>query len=327
MALKKAEAKQAKLKMAFYGSEGTGKTLTALSLAEFIAKREGKRVAYIDTERGTDFYVKPVKERKIHPEAFDIDALYTRSLMEVLSEIRQIDPKQYAVVVIDSVSHLWEAAKEAYTGPRMKGGQIPIQAWGPIKRPYKQLMAALLDGDYHVIICGRESVVMEEDEVTGEVKVAGARMKSEGETGYEVHLLAQMSQHREKKSEEFKITMFVEKDRSGILAGKVIVNPTPEVFVPVLALLSGSQGKMGSVDDAAEKDAAAIEKMAEQEEKERTALFDSIKAAINGADSIEALRSAWALTAGKKKKLGEENYEKLEQMKDAARVSILGKVA
>src|ERR1700730_13244457 len=111
---RKAKAEQAALKNAIYGPPGSGKSFTTLLLAEGLAKREGKRIAYVDTEHGTDFYCKDVPERAVHPEAFDFDAIYTRSLMEVLREVKALDPSIYCVIVIASITHLWEAARAAY---------------------------------------------------------------------------------------------------------------------------------------------------------------------------------------------------------------------
>jgi hypothetical protein len=65
----------------------------------------------------------------------------------------------YGVVVIDSITHLWEAAKAAYNGKMMANGGIPIQAWGNIKKPYKRMMTRFLDGKFHAIVCGREGLV------------------------------------------------------------------------------------------------------------------------------------------------------------------------
>lgn len=321
-------AGHAKLKIAFYGSQGTGKTFTSLLLGEGLAAREGKRIAYIDTEFGTNWYAMPIKERKVHPEAFDFDVIYTRSVMEMLEAVRGIDPNQHGVVIVDSVTHAWDAAKEAYTGPKMRNGQIPIQAWAAIKKPYKQLMAALLDGNFHAIICGRESIVMEEDENTGEMKVTGAKIKAEGETGYEPHLLARMSQKREKKTEEFHIESFFEKDRSGVLAGRTIIDPNFDTFAPVIShLTGGTQAKLGAPEDAAEKDAEAISREEEKATKERSALFTQIKTAIQGSRTLDELKAAWELTTGKKKKLGEDFFSQLETAKDSAKVALVEAVA
>jgi pantothenate kinase-related protein Tda10 len=53
---RKAKAEQAALKIGIYGPPGSGKTFTSLLIAEGLGKISGKRVAYVDTERGTDFY-------------------------------------------------------------------------------------------------------------------------------------------------------------------------------------------------------------------------------------------------------------------------------
>lgn len=318
----KAKAEQARLKVGLYGGQGSGKTLTALMLAEGLAAIDGKRVAYIDTERGTDFYTKTIPERLCHPAGFDFDALYTRSIMETLEAVRTLDTSVYSVVVIDSITHLWEAAREAYTGKKGPAGQIPIQAWAAIKRPYKQLMTAFLECNAHAILCGREGVVMEKDE-EGEMVVTGTKMKAEGETPYEPHVLGRMRNVREKDG-TFRVELFVEKDRSGTLTGKTYANPTYDTFAPIVRYLSGdTQAQLGSLDDAAEKDAAALEAAEESARKERETLAAQIKAAILAANSIDALKSAWSLTTGKKTRLGEEAFAALEALKDSRKVELV----
>lgn len=322
---KKAEAKQAKLKLGLYGQQGSGKTFTSLLIAEGLAQVEGKRIAYIDTERGTDFYCQSIPERKIHPEGFDFDAVYTRSIMEALDAVQSIDPRQYGVLVLDSITHLWDAAKEAYGGKRTSSGTIPIQAWGAIKKPYKAIMSELLSGDYHVIICGREGVVMEEDE-DGETKVVGKKMKAEGETPYDPHILGRMIPRRESDG-GYVITAFFEKDRTGILQNRTIEYPDFETFRPLLRYLGGgSQARLQTSEEAAEQDIAAKAKRDEAEAAERNAIFENIRTAITAARTIEQLKGAWELTKGKKGKLG-ELYEKLEVAKDGRKAELMQEVA
>src|SRR5581483_12481399 len=103
----KPQSLKAALKMALYGPAGAGKTFSALLLAEGLAKHSGKRIAYADTERGTDFYAQAVPERRVHPEAFDFDVLYTKSTTEVLAAMRALDPATHGVLVIDSITHVW----------------------------------------------------------------------------------------------------------------------------------------------------------------------------------------------------------------------------
>lgn len=318
----KAKSEQAFLKIGLYGKAGTGKTLTSLLWAEGLAAQSKKRIAFVDTERGSEFYTIDIPERKVHPKAFDFDRLFTKSIMETVEAVESINPEEHGVVIIDSVTHLWEAARAAYTGKVMSNGGIPIQAWGSIKKPYKKLMTLLLDGNFHAIICGREGVVMEEDE-EGETHVVGSKMKSEGETPHEPHILGRM---RPERTEEggYIVKVFFEKDRSGILTGRTLEWPNYETIAPVANYLTGTtQGKLGTEEDSAEKDAAAIEEQNKKAAADRDTLFAQIKTAITNAKTLDELKAAWSLTTGKKTKLGEALFSQLETVKDTAKADLM----
>lgn len=261
---RKAKAEQAALKIGFYGAQGSGKTFTALLIAEGLAQRTKKRVAYVDTEHGTDFYCKAVPQRAVHPDAFDFDALYTRSLTEIIDAVKGLDTSQYSVVVIDSMTHVWEAAKAAYSGRTTKIGTIPFQAWAQIKKPYKDLMSYLLSSPMHVLLCGRQGIEYETDEESEELKAVGYKMKAEGETPYEPHILIRMESVRAKKSDGIaNVYAYAEKDRTGVLQGRTIENPNfDSLCLPLLGLLGDSQAHIYTEDEAAAIDA---ERLAEQE--------------------------------------------------------------
>ena len=318
----KAKSEQSFFKSSLYGKAGSGKTLTALLWAEGLAARDKKRVAFIDTERGTEFYALDIPERKCHPAAFDFDRLITRSIMDTVEAVESLDPAEHSVVVIDSITHLWEAARQAYVGKMMVNGGIPIQAWGSIKKPYKKLMSLLLDGNFHVIICGREGVVMEEDD-NGEAHVTGAKMKAEGETPHEPHVCGRMRPERLPDG-SFVINVFFEKDRSGILTGRTIPNPNYSTIEPVVNYLTGTQqGKLGTEEENAARDAAAQEAEAAKLAVEKESMFEQIRGAIINSRSMDELKTAWDLTKGKKTKLGEELHTKLETIKDGRKAELL----
>lgn len=317
----KAKSEQAFFKAGLYGKTGTGKTLTSLLWAEGLAAREKKRIAYIDTERGTEFYSMSIPQRTCHPAAFDFDRLITRSLMETVEAVESLDPEAYGVLVIDSITHLWEAAQAAYQGKRMSNGGIPIQAWAAIKRPYKKLMSLFLDGNFHALLCGREGVVIENDE-EGEPQVVGTKMKAEGETPHEPHILGRMRPGRDKDG-GYVIKVFFEKDRSGILTGREIEWPTYQTIAPVVAHLSGTQqGRLGDPEAVAEQDAAAQERKAEQDKTEQHDLYNQIRTALLSAKNGGELKAAWSLTGGKKTRLG-DLYEQLETLKDTRKQELL----
>lgn len=289
---RKAKAEQAALKMGLYGPPGSGKTFTSLLLAEGLGRVAARRVAYIDTERGTDFYCQPVASRAVHPEAFDFDALYTRSLTEALGAVRALKPEEYGVIVLDSVTHMWEAAMAAYAGRTTSVGSIPMHAWGKIKKPYKDLMAFLLSSPLHVIICGRQKTVYAEDEETEELKATGVTMRAEGETPYEPHILIRMEGIRPKKTNELaQIVAFAEKDRTGVLSGRSFINPNFDTLCkPLLGLLGGTQAKVDSGEDAA-KDAEIIATQEKEREVKSLALLRELSARVDLAADASGLKA------------------------------------
>lgn len=293
---RKAKAKQAALKLGIYGAPGRGKTFTALLLGEGLAKLTGKRVAMVDTEHGSDFYCQSVPDRTVHPEAFDFDCLYTKSLSEVLTSVKQLRPADYGVIIIDSITHLWESARAAYTGPLTSAGQPPFHAWNKIKRPYKDLMTYLLSSPMHVIICGREKTVYEEDEDTGELKQSGKAMRAESETPYEPHILIRIENERDRDGKQT-IWAFAEKDRTGILAGRHIqIYPSQHstfdlLAKPLLPLLGGTQAKMQTEAEVASKDAEAFstDEAARIAESER--MLSKFTARLELCEDVAALKA------------------------------------
>lgn len=283
----KAAPQQAKLKIGIYGPPGSGKTFTALLIAEGLAKVDGKRVAFVDTERGTDFYCQNIPSREVHPEAFDFDAIYTRSLSDVLKAVRSLDTAVYGVVVIDSISHIWDAAIEAFEGAKTTKGTIKMQDWGSIKKPYKDLIRTLLDSPLHVLILGRQKNIFEND-ASGEMKKVGVGMRAEGETEYEPHICVRMEQ---KKGDKAPYAVF-EKDRTGIRAGQTVPSPTFKTFEPMLAYLGTTQAKSEDPDDVAMRDSELhredTSKAAEREAKSQKAMAD-FQASISAANDIVAL--------------------------------------
>lgn len=308
---------KAALKIAIYGPPGSGKTFTSLLCMEGIAKATGKRFAYVDTEKGTDYYAAHVQARTVHPEAFVFDALETRSLTEVLENVRQLDPNVYCGVVFDSITHLWEAAQAAYRGKKTSEGGIPIAAWSSVKRPYKELINWLLATPLHVIICGRQGNAFEEDE-NGKMKNVGYKMKAEGETPYEPDILIRLDP--EKKDGVSKLWALAEKDRTGVLSGKWIELPADQrpghtfdmLIKPLLGLVGGSVH--GSLD--ADADAIKDQEQLQRQDTERTAFsttqLEKYKARFTLAATLDELDAVAAeLTPDVKKRMVAEDVTAL----------------
>lgn len=264
---KKADPQQARLKISIYGPPGSGKTFTTLLMAEGLARHRGKKIAYVDTERGTDYYCQAVPQRRPHPEAFAFDAIYTRSLAEINDAVRALSPAEYGVVVIDSISHLWESAMDAYNGKRTKIDSIPMHAWAKIKKPYKDLIKFLIGSTYDVFILGRQKNIFEDD-AQGEMKKIGVAMRAEGETAYEPHICIRMESRQDAQdSTRSSYYAFVEKDRTGVLSGRTFKNPDFSTVEVLLPLLGETQAPEEDDEDRAAKDAELIERGDEERAK------------------------------------------------------------
>jgi hypothetical protein len=277
--------------MGIYGLAGSGKTFTTLLLTEGLAKATGKRVAVVDTERGTDFYCQAVSERTVHPGAFDFDAIYTRSITEVMEALRTLNPDNYCAVVIDSITHIWEAAIAAYSGKLTKIDTIPLMAWSKIKKPYKEIMQFLLSSPLHVFIVGRQGNEFEKDEQSGELAKIGVKMKAEGETPYEPHILIRMEAEKSKNGNAV-ITAFAEKDRTGILAGKTIQYPSFDTIVkPLLGLLGKHQAQVEDADETAARDAEKLSAGDDAKEKDGDLILRKFTARMILCETYEQLQT------------------------------------
>jgi hypothetical protein len=281
---------KAALKLALYGAAGAGKTFSSLLIGEGLARHAGKRVAYIDTEYGTAFYGQEVPQRAVHPEAFDFDVLHTKAITEALAAVKGPDLDAYGVLVVDSISHLWDACKNAYTGRLTRAGTVPLPAWPAIKRPYRELMTFLLSSPLHVLICGRQGNDFAEDQDTGELKNLGYKMRAEGETAYEPDVLLRLEAVKASRKQAAVVTAHVEKDRTGVLAGQSIAWPTfDNIARPLLGLLGPTQATVPSDDEVGQRDAEALARQELEREQRSAEMAAQFTARFGLADGVAAL--------------------------------------
>ena len=280
----KAKPMQAFYKGSVYGPTGSGKTYTTLLQATGLAELAKKRIAYVDSERGTDFYT----------EKFPLmDTIYTTSLADTFDSVTALDPKEHGVVVIDSISHLWDSAIQAYEGKRTKNESasgIPMYAWSGIKKPYKNLIRLLMDCPFHVFILGRQKNVFEDDD-QGQMKKVGVTMRAEGETQYEPHICCRMeSRKSEKDSSKSTYLAIYEKDRTGLLAGRTFPNPSFKTIECVLPLLNGTeQAQSEDPADVIAKDSALLEKEEELKDKKSAEILQACKDLVDKTKNMKGL--------------------------------------
>ena len=314
---RKAKVEQAAIKMALYGPQGSGKTFTALLCAEGLAQLMNKRVAFLDTEHGTDFYSADTRAaeqpRSVHPQAFDFDVLHTRTLTDAIRSIEWLKTSdEYGVVIVDSITHLWQSAQLAYSGKETSQGTLPFHAWAKIKKPYKKLIDALMSSTLHMFLCGREKNVFKTDAETGQTEHVGVAMRAEGETPYEPHICINMRVEQPprlqgKLAQRAVYVAFAEKDRTGVLAGRCFENPGySELIRPIMPLLTGEQAHIADEDERRIADSEARE---DAESEERATSTDTTREyrgrfmAAKSLAEVEEIGAELTKDKGAKKKL------------------------
>ena len=230
-------------KIAFEGFAGDGKSYTAVQLAIGIHKLIGsqKPIAIVDTEKAMD------KLRHQFKEA-DITAKVTngRSLATVAAAIRACNEGYADILLIDSITHIWEAFLEAYKTEKKKT-RLTFEDWGVIKPKWKQEFSdAFVMANTHIIFCGRAGFEYEDekdDQGKRQIFKSGIKMKAEGETAFEPDILVLMEKVQNVLTDKKEIyrTATIIKDRTTKIDGQTFKNPTFDDFYPAIAhLLDGT---------------------------------------------------------------------------------------
>lgn len=215
---KKATKAQAKARIGITGPSGSGKTYTSLLIASSLA--HGKRVAVIDSERGS-------ASKYASEFDFDVCDLESFAPRAYVQAIHAAEKAGYGVIVVDSLSHAWMGKDGALAmvdaaAARSKGSSFA--AWRDVTPEHNALVEAMVQSTAHLVATLRSKTeyVLEKDERTGKTvpkKIGMAPVQRDG-LEYEFDLFFEMDQeHR----------LIVTKSRSKELADKVMLKPGQEL--------------------------------------------------------------------------------------------------
>lgn len=146
---KKAEKKQATLKLAITGPAGSGKTYSALRLAKGLG---AKKIAVIDTENGSA----SLYSDRFAFEVAEIAAPYTTE--KYIEAIRAAENGGHDCLIVDSLTHAWAGPgglleqKEALD---KRPGSNSYTNWAGITKKQDALTAVLLQSPLHIIVTMR----------------------------------------------------------------------------------------------------------------------------------------------------------------------------
>jgi hypothetical protein len=327
MTFVKAEPMTMPFKASCYGPPGSGKTLTALLMAEGLCALDRRRIAVVDTELGTKTYRVKNTARKVHPEPFDFDVLATRSLSKILEDVKRLDPEVHGAIILDSVSHIWDAAREAWEAKHPNEDDIPLRAWSSIKRPYRELMRFLIDAPFHVFILGRQKSLFEEK--AGRLENIGVGMRAESETQYEPDTCFRFEQLGKRGEDEGVIAIFCEKDRYSVLSGRTFTMPTFKVLEALLPFIGSDAPPTEDDTERAERDGELLDGSEKAKEKTEKSggIFADLQAKVAATTGMSELGAVFAEIKKLRRHLVAEHLNALRVLYEQRRDRLVSETA
>jgi len=227
---KKLENNRPFLKMALEGFAGDGKSFTATQIGIGVHKliQSDKPIAIFDTE-------KAFKALKMSFDDAGIEAVVDdeqRSLAALSEAIKWCEAGNSDILIIDSITHVWEEYLKAYLNRPDKNGKIvhrnrlEFQDWGVIKPKWKEEFSTpFVLAKCHIIFTGRagyEYTDEKNEDGKREIYKSGIKMKAETETAFEPDILVLMQQKQDILTDAKRIwrEATILKDRTSIIDGE-----------------------------------------------------------------------------------------------------------
>jgi hypothetical protein len=186
MGFTKAVKSQAKLKMAITGTSGSGKTYTALRVARGI----GQRIALIDSEH---------KSASKYADLFEFDTLDISANThpnEYVKAIEMARVEGYDVLIIDSLTHAWDATKKEVDrlSQASRSGNSYVQ-WAQGTKIWDGLKAAINKAPLHIIVTMRSKTdyVQEDNNGKKQIRKVGLAPEVRDGTEYEYDIVLDMT--------------------------------------------------------------------------------------------------------------------------------------
>ena len=175
--------------MALIGVAGSGKTYTALAIAQHL----GEKVAVIDTERGSASKYSDQFE-------FDVLEIETYSPKTYIEAMEAAEEAGYDVLIIDSLSHAWVgkdgALEQVDKAARRTQSGNNFGAWRDVTPQHNAMVDAMISSKMHILgtMRAKTEYVQEKDPKSGRTtirKVGMAPIQRDG-LEYEFDVVADL---------------------------------------------------------------------------------------------------------------------------------------
>lgn len=203
MELKKSQRSKAKIKMALQAPSGSGKSYSALLIAQGLSKGDLSKVAVIDTESGSsNLYA--------HLGGYNVLNLETPHSPERYIEAIDVCIKSgIEVIIIDSISHCWDFLLDYHAS--LTGNSFTN--WNKITPRQKAFVDKILQSDVHIICTMRvkQDYVLSEKNGKMVPEKVGLKAIQRDEISYEFTIVFDI---------DYKHFATASKDRTNLFEGK-----------------------------------------------------------------------------------------------------------
>ena len=216
MELRQSQRKQAKIKMALEGCSGSGKTYSALLLASGMTS--WNKIAVIDSENGSaDLYA--------HLGNYNVLAMQAPFTPEkYIQAIEVCEKAGMVVVIIDSISHVWENLLEFHAG--LQGNSFAN--WGKVTPRQNAFIQKVLNSSCHIICTMRTKQDYVLNEKNGKYIPEKVGLKSVMRDGvdYEFTIVFDIDLKHNTKASKDRTNLFMDKPEFVITSdtGRTILN-------------------------------------------------------------------------------------------------------
>jgi hypothetical protein len=176
---KKATKSQIKIRLALSGAAGAGKTYSAVAVASHL----GKKIAVIDTERGS-------ASRYADLFNFDVCELAHHHPSKYIEAIETAEYEGYEVIIIDSLTHAWYAELEL-----VDQAKNSFSAWKDVRPLERKLIDTIVKSNAHIIATMRSKTEWDTTSVNGKMqpkKIGTAPIQTSG-IEYEFDIAGELS--------------------------------------------------------------------------------------------------------------------------------------
>lgn len=214
--LKKAERKQAKIRLGLSGASGFGKTYSALLIAKGLVTDWGK-ICLIDTENGSGELYSDLGEYNI----VSLEAPYSPE--RYIQAIKMCEDAGMECIIIDSISHEWEGDGGCLDIQTKLGGKY--QDWAKVTPRHQKFINTILSSKCHIITTVRRKQDYEMVKDGSKTTVQKVGTKEVTREGFEYELTMNLEIINDKH------LVKASKDRTGLFMDKPEFVPTNETGV------------------------------------------------------------------------------------------------